>query len=94
MIAVEYAPAFLRQFKKLPAELQKEAQGKIALFKNRSNHRQLEVHKLKGKLAGKWSFSVNYRDRIVFKWLSDDAAGLSRRVKAGLLAIGDHDVYK
>ena len=86
MIGIEYAPAFLRQLKKLPTPTQEEAQEKIALFKNRSNHRRLEVHKLKGKLRGKWSFSVNYSDRIVFKWISDDTAAL--------LAIGDHDIYK
>lgn len=85
MITIEYAPAFLRQFKKLPVSLQEEAQEKIALFKNRSNHRILKVHKLKGRLAGKWSFSVNYKDRIVFKWLSDN--------EVGLLAIGDHSIY-
>jgi plasmid maintenance system killer protein len=85
MIAIEYAPAFLRQLKKLPAPLRQEAQEKIALFKNRFNHQSLKAHKLKGDLAGKWSFSVNYRDRIVFKWLSDN--------KAGLLAIGDHSIY-
>jgi len=85
MIALEYAPAFLRQLKKLPAELQEEAAEKILLFRNKSNHRQLKVHKLKGELAGKWSFSVNYRNRIVFKWLSDESVGL--------LAIGDHSIY-
>jgi len=85
MIEIEYAPAFLNQLKKLPRELQQEAIEKVAAFKSRSNHRQLKVHKLKGKLAGKWSFSVNYRDRIVFKWLSEN--------EAGLLAIGDHSIY-
>jgi plasmid maintenance system killer protein len=85
MIVIEYAPAFLRQFKKLPAALQEEAQEKITLFKNRTNHRALKVHKLKGKLANKYGFSVNYRDRIVFKWLSDN--------EAAFLAIGDHSIY-
>lgn len=86
MIEVEYAPAFLNQLKKLPVELQEEAVEKVALFRNRSNHRQLKVHKLKGKMLGKLSFSVNYSYRIVFKWLPDKAAGP--------LAIGDHDLYK
>lgn len=86
MIGIEYAPAFLRQFKKLPIPIQEEAQEKIALFKHRSNHHRLGVHKLKGKLRGKLGFSVNFRDRIVFKWISDDTAAL--------LAIGDHDIYK
>lgn len=86
MIELEYAPAFLNQLKKLPSELQQEAIEKIELFKHRSNHRQLKVHKLKGKMVGKWSFSVNYSYRIAFKWLPDDVAGL--------LAIGDHEIYK
>jgi len=86
MIEIEYAPAFLNQLKKLPKELQDEAIEKIAAFKSRSNHRQLRVHKLKGKMAGKWSFSVTYSYRIAFKWLPDGAAGF--------LAIGDHDIYK
>jgi len=85
MITIEYAPAFLRQLKKLPPELQEEAQEKITLFKNRSNHRRLKVHKLKGDLVGRWSFWVNYHDRIVFKWLSD--------TEVGLLAIGNHSIY-
>lgn len=85
MIEIEYAPAFLNQLKKLPTDLQHEAIEKITLLKSRTNHRQLKVHKLKGKMAGKSSFSVNYSYRIVFKWLSDDAVGL--------LAIGDHDIY-
>jgi len=86
MIAPEYAPSFLRQLKKLPPALQKEAKEKIQFFSQRKNHRQLGVHKLKGKLKGKYSFSINYSYRIVFIWLPDGTAGL--------LEIGNHDVYK
>jgi plasmid maintenance system killer protein len=86
MIEIEYAPSFLRQFKKLPVALQAEAYEKIQIFKTRDNHKQLEVHKLGGKMNGKLSFSVNYKYRIVFMWLPDGAAGL--------LAIGDHNIYK
>ena len=86
MIEIEYAPAFLNQLKKLPTELQREAIDKITIFKERSNHRKLGVHKLKGRLAGKSFFSVNYSHRIVFKWIKKDVAGI--------LAIGDHEVYK
>lgn len=68
------------------AYLQKEAFSKIELFKNKNDHRALEVHKLKGKLSGSYAFSVNYKYRIVFDYISQD--------EAALLAIGDHDVYK
>jgi len=86
MIALEYAPSFLRQLGKLPPALQQETLEKVRLFKDKKNHRQLEVHKLKGKLKEKWSFSVNYSYRVVFKWLPNKSAGL--------LTVGDHDIYK
>src|SRR3989344_6363986 len=86
MIALEYAPSFLRQLEKFPRALQQETLEKVRLFKDKKNHRQLEVHKLKGKLKEKWSFSVNYSYRVVFKWLPNKSAGL--------LTVGDHDIYK
>lgn len=81
-----YTPRFRGMFKKLPVALQEEANEKIKQFLDRNNHRALGVHKLKGKLAGRWSFSVNYRDRIVFRFVG-------KKDIAQLLAIGDHSVY-
>ena len=86
MIKLQYAPKFLRQLSKLEPRLQKEALLKIELFKEKKNHRMLEVHKLKGRLSGSYVFSVNYTYRIVFDYISEK--------EAALLAIGDHDVYK
>ena len=80
-----YAPSFVRQFKKLEANLQEEVLEKIELFKNAQNHKTLKVHGLKGRLKGRWSFSVNYRFRIVFSYTSKSTAVL--------LAVGDHSVY-
>ncbi len=82
---VLYAPNFVRQFKILNSSLQNEILEKIQLFKDRRNHKVLKVHALKGRLKGRFSFSVNYRFRIVFSYLSPR--------KAVLLAVGDHDVY-
>lgn len=86
MIKLIFAPVFLRQLKSLPGELQEEAVEKIELFKSRENHRMLRVHKLKGNLREVFSFSVNYRIRVIFQYNSKN--------EAGLLSIGDHDVYK
>ena len=83
---VAYTHAFLRQLWSLEDDLQKETLGKIELFKEKKNHRILKVHKLKGRLAGRFSFSVDFRYRIIFTYLSKDEAVLH--------AIGDHDVYK
>lgn len=85
MIRIVFIPAFLRQFEKLDSELRDDALEKIEAFKDRANHARLRVHKLRGPLAGQASFSVNYKYRIVFQYVSRD--------EAVLLAIGDHDVY-
>lgn len=81
-----YKPSFIRELKKLPLSLQIEAKEKIILFGKDSKHPFLKTHKLKGKLSGYYSFSVNYAYRIIFNYLSDD--------QAVLLAIGDHNIYK
>lgn len=81
-----FAPVFLRQLKSLPQEVQEEAIEKIELLKDRRNHKILKVHKLKGNLREIFSFSVNYRIRIIFSFIGGD--------EVALLTIGDHDVYK
>jgi len=86
MLRVYFKPTFVRQFRALPLALQAEVIEKIELFKNHKNHTQLKVHKLKGPLAGRYSFSVDYNTRIVFIYQKPNSAVL--------LVIGDHDVYK
>jgi plasmid maintenance system killer protein len=86
MIKLIYAPIFIRQLGKLGKELQNEAIEKIGLFEDESNHKALKVHKLHGSFKNKYSFSVNYKYRIVFMWQS--------KSEAALLAIGDHAIYK
>ena len=86
-LVVSYKPSFLREFKKLERALQHEAKEKIELFKNPANHKKLRVHYLKGPLAPRMSFSVNYRYRIVFEWEEEGRSAV-------LLAIGDHEVYR
>lgn len=81
-----YSPSFIRQFSKLEKDLQEEVVEKIELFQENPKNRQLKVHKLKGRLKGRYSFSVNYKTRIVFLYTS--------KREAALLAVGDHDVYK
>ncbi len=80
-----FKPTFVRQFKQLELGLQQEAVEKIELFKDKKNYKQLKIHQLHGRLAGRYSFSVNYKTRIVFSYLSKN--------ETVLLAIGDHAVY-
>ena len=85
MLEIIYAPVFLREFKKLEISLQDEVLEKIELFKNSSNHKQLKVHKLKGPLKGRYSFSVNYSFRVVFSYDS--------KSRINILTVGDHSIY-
>ncbi len=86
MLSLVYAPIFIRRFNKLPKALQEEVLEKIELFKDTSNHEKLKVHKLNGVFSGRYSFSVNYRYRIIFDYAT--------KAEVNILAIGDHDVYK
>ena len=83
---VSVTPQFKRMFKKLEPDLKEEALDKIESFSNTRNHKSLKVHKLKGNNKNRYSFSVNYKTRVVFTYLTDKEAVLT--------AIGNHDVYK
>ena len=85
-INVCYKPSFVRRLNKLSKGLQDEVIEKTELFKDIENHESLKVHKLKGRLKKFYGFSVNYRDRIVFEYISEK--------EVALLAVGDHEIYK
>ena len=85
MITLYYKPSFVRQLKSLETELIDEVLEKIELFRNEKNLGSLKIHKLHGKLAGRYNFSVNYKYRIVFRYQS--------KKEVVFLAIGDHDIY-
>ncbi len=69
----------------LPEDLRQDVYEKVEMFRNPEHHSTLKVHKLKGNLHDLWSFSVNYKTRIVFERSTDGII---------LLAVGDHDIYR
>ncbi len=83
---VIFSPQFLRKVKKLEKNLQNEVLEKVAIFKKYPQNPVLKTHKLKGKLRDLYSFSVNYRYRIIFEYSSAN--------QVSFLTIGTHDVYK
>lgn len=85
---IVYTKRFLRLLKKCEPGLIEEAKEKINQLRDRAQHKALKVHTLKGRLKGRSSFSVNYKVRILFRYLPEDSKTIA------LLAIGDHDVYK
>lgn len=82
---VFFTHRFLKMANALPVDLQKEVQEKVNLFREPENHQALKVHKLKGSLKDFFSFSVNYKTRVVFEQGKEGVT---------LHAVGDHDVYK
>ena len=64
---VIYSGRFVRDLNSLPPPIQKRAAKTEQVFKENPFHPSLRLHKLKGKLAGQWSFSVTRSIRIIFK---------------------------
>jgi plasmid maintenance system killer protein len=82
---IVYLPIFVRKYNKLDPKLQEEIIEKVELFKDIKNHKLLKVHRLKGRLSGHYSLSVNYKIRVVFSYLS--------KKEVVFLTVGDHSVY-
>ncbi len=85
MVTVGFTPAFFRSLKKLPPQLQEDAFQKIELFRDRSNHQRLKVHKLHGKYKGFLGFWIDRKNRIKFEWVAGGEALLH--------IVGDHTIY-
>ena len=81
-ITIQYAPIFVRMYKRLDKNLKEEIKDKVILFQDIVNHEKLKVHKLKG-LSNAYSFSVNYKIRIVFEYATPNIVNL--------LYVGNHD---
>ena len=81
-----YWPKFAKYFKKLPVEIQKKAVEKEKVFKKNPFDPRLKTNKLHGELSEYWSFSINYKIRIIFKFINKSTVGF--------YLIGDHDIYE
>lgn len=86
MLIVSFKKTFVKQMHKIEKALSDEVFEKIELFRNEKNHQLLKVHKLHGRFSDCFSFSINYKTRIVFQYES--------KKEVVFLAIGDHDIYK
>ncbi|OGI98398.1 hypothetical protein A3H53_04225 [Candidatus Nomurabacteria bacterium RIFCSPLOWO2_02_FULL_40_10] len=58
----------------------------LEIFSKNAFDPRLKTHKLHGRMAEKWAFSINRKDRIVFRFISGN--------HVLLLDIGDHDIYQ
>jgi addiction module RelE/StbE family toxin len=65
------------------SRLKKKFWEKMEIFLENPFFPQLRTHKLSGKLAGQWAFSVDNDCRIVFEFVGED--------RALLIDVGSHD---
>lgn len=86
MFEIVISKQFARQFRKLDNHLKDEVIEKVEFLKDPANHPSLKVHKLSGRMAEKYSFSVNYKIRVIFSFPIQS--------EILLLLVGSHDVYK
>ena len=80
-----YSPSFLKEAKKLSAEVLNIFEKKEKIFKLNPLHPSLRLHQLHGELNYLWSISINKNYRAIFK-----------RQKNGdilFVSIGKHDIY-
>jgi mRNA-degrading endonuclease YafQ of YafQ-DinJ toxin-antitoxin module len=59
----------------------------LQLLSEEPFHFKLRTHKLKGDLAGKWSCSIDYSNRIIFRIVENS----DFEEEILLLALGPHD---
>ncbi len=83
---VHLTPHFDRAFRKLSPQTQQLANEKDVLFRASPFGARLKTHALKGRLKHLWSYSVDYRHRVLFEFLADDEVLYHD--------IGSHDVYR
>lgn len=77
---------FHKQFLKIPRIIQIKASKAEKLFRENPFHPSLRLHKLRGKLDGLWSISLDRKYRIIFKPQDD---GVMLFISIGLHAIYD-----
>lgn len=77
---------FVKSFKKFDIHKKKRITMQINLFLRDPYSPVLKTHKLTGKLKGFWAFSIEYKLRIMFRFVDD--------VTVELIDIGTHSIYK
>ncbi len=81
-----YSTRFARAMKSLPVEMRDEVKKREAIFRRNCFDPRLKTHKLKGKHQDLWSFSITYKHRMLFRFVSDDIVYF--------LDVGDHSIYQ
>lgn len=91
MRTLVFSSSFKREFKAIirrRPELKQRIEDRLRVLANDPFDPSLRTHKLKGKLAGSWSCTVEYDCRIVFDFVKNENSGEEEIL---LIDIGSHD---
>ena len=86
-----WSPTFVRAFKRLfkkNPELRFQIEQVLEQIAEDPFQLSLHSHKLKGDSSGRYSCSIDYRNRILFKFVTNPESGEEEIL---LLTLGSHD---
>jgi addiction module RelE/StbE family toxin len=83
---IDFSSSFLKMYRKLSKDMLEQFENKQRLFLKDPFHPSLKTHKLSGRMAGLYSFSINYQYRVIFQYIDTDFVLF--------LDIGTHDIYE
>ncbi len=87
MLTVQVADEFTERYLALPLSLRKKVRKQEILFRENPFHPSLNTEKLEPKGKQMWSFRVDHRYRVLFRF--------EDRNLVTLLTVGPHDwIYK
>lgn len=82
-----YSSKFAREYKRLPNSVKDIAEEQEILFRKNPFNPKLKTHKLKGRLSGFLSFSIDHKYRIIFEFSKN-------KNTIYFHSAGDHDIYQ
>jgi len=82
---IVYTSKFEKEYRRLPDEVKDLAEQRENIFRDNPFNPCLSTHKLKGKLKNYWSWSIDYKYRIIFYFRD--------KKEVWFLSVGDHDIY-
>lgn len=86
ILKVHLTSDFEKSFHKLPTHIQNLAIKKDKWFRANPFDKRLQTHKLKGELKGYWSYYVDRKYRILFRFLNNE--------EVIYYDTGTHEIYR
>lgn len=86
-----WSPIFIRKFKRLIRQnpnLRVSIEKTLQELADEPFQPSLRSHKLKGDLSDRWSCSIDYRNRILFRFIINEE---TEEEEILLLTLGSHD---